>query len=347
MKKCLILFIISLFIGTMSAQAQDNDKEPSLLISGSVDTYYKYDFSGQSQITTSFAGAQNSVGIGMVDLIFEQTVGKFSFVGEVAFGPRAENSAPGPVQNLYVGYQATDKISFTGGFMATYIGYEVISPTGNFNYSTSYLFSNGPFQQAGVKMDFAVNERFAFMIGAFNEFDSYTNTQGGMDFGLQLYFMPVEGWDLYVNFVSSNDSGTETDITTTYQATEKLLIGFNAAQRNRGNFYNSETGDGVNFGGAALYVDYAFNDLAALGLRAEYFSDKDGTIFGLPDPNDVGSYLQTNVTAITLSANIGSGPLTFIPELRFDIASEDAFENSEGNPTKNAGQLLLAAYYAF
>ena len=347
MKKCILPLMAGLFNLVLNVQAQDDESAPSLLFSGSVDTYYKYDFSGKSQIPTSFAGAQNSIGIGMVNLVFEQAVGNFSFVGEVAFGPRAENSAPGPVQNLYVGYQATDKISFTGGFMATYIGYEVISPTGNFNYSTSYLFSNGPFQQAGVKMDYVVTDRFAFMVGAFNNFDSYTNTQGGMDFGLQLYFMPVDRWDLYINLVTSNDTGTETDITTTYQATDKLLIGFNAAQRTRGNLYNSEEGDGVNFGGAALYVDFAFNDVVAVGFRGEYFSDKDGSIFQVPDPADTGNYLKTEVIALTLSANIGSGPLTFIPEIRVDLASQNAFEDSKGDPADIAGQILLAAYYAF
>ena len=73
--------------------------------------------------------------------------------------------------------------------MGTYVGYEIISPTGNFNYSTSYLFSNGPFQQAGIKMDYAVSDRFALMFGVFNEFDSYVNTDGGLDLGAQIYFL--------------------------------------------------------------------------------------------------------------------------------------------------------------
>jgi len=328
-------------------QAQDEDGEPSLLISGSVDTYYKYDFSGESQIGTSFAGAQNSIGIGMVDLVFEQQLGKASFVGEVAFGPRAEASAAGPVQQLYVSYAVSDKVSFTGGFMGTYIGYEIISPTGNFNYSTSYLFSNGPFQQAGVKMDYAVSDRFALMLGVFNEFDSYTNSDGGLDLGAQLYFLPVDGWDLYINFVTSNDSGTETDITTTFQATDRFLIGLNAAHRTRGNFFNDSEGEGVNFSGAALYLNYGFSDVVGLGLRSEYFTDDKGSIFGYEDPNMPGTLLTTSVAAFTLSANIGSGPLKLIPEFRTDIASEDIFKNSDKQSTNVAGQFLLAAYYAF
>src|SRR5690606_15790441 len=77
------------------ASAQD---EP-LTISGSVDAYYKYDFSGYkgeeglSNIPTSFANEQNSVSLGMVNLILGKTVGKASFVGDVSFGPRGQHQS--------------------------------------------------------------------------------------------------------------------------------------------------------------------------------------------------------------------------------------------------------------
>src|SRR5207244_5003860 len=80
------------------AQAQDSTKavENPLTISGSVDAYYKYDFSrfrnaaGGSNIPTSFASDQNSISIGMVDLAVKKKVNKASFVGELSFGPRGE-----------------------------------------------------------------------------------------------------------------------------------------------------------------------------------------------------------------------------------------------------------------
>jgi hypothetical protein len=75
MKLKFTLLGVLLYIISFSAMAQDEDS-PGLTISGSVDTYYKYDFSGSSQIGTSFAGAQNSIGIGMVDIAFSQTWGK-------------------------------------------------------------------------------------------------------------------------------------------------------------------------------------------------------------------------------------------------------------------------------
>ena len=167
MKKFSLLLLAALFTVVFNVAAQD-EEDNSLSISGSVDTYYKYDFSGDSQIPTSFVTDQNSFGIGMVDIILEQSLGKASFVGNVAFGPRADQSALGAVQNLYVSYALSDVVSFTGGFMGTFVGYEVISPVGNFNYSTSYLFSNGPFQNGGLKADFAFSDKIGLMLGVFN-----------------------------------------------------------------------------------------------------------------------------------------------------------------------------------
>jgi len=339
MKLILTFIVLLLYASSLTVLAQDEDS-PGLTISGSVDTYYKYDFSGQSQIGTSFAGAQNSIGIGMVDLAISQTWGKASFVGEIAFGPRADASAPGPVQNLYISYAFNNLISVTGGFMGTFIGYEVISPAANFNYSTSYLFSNGPFQNGGVKVDFTFSDRVGLMLGVFNNFDSYTNDDSGLDLGAQLYLMPVEGWDLYLNFVTSDDSGTEVDITTTYQAGDRLLIGLNAAKRTRGNLFVEDEGEGINFTGVAAYLNYSISDPVAIGLRYEYFHDDNGVILGTESES-------SNVNALTFSGNIHAGPITLIPEYRIDLASMDIFSTNSGAASSSASQIVIAAVYAF
>jgi hypothetical protein len=35
----------------------------------------------------------------------------------------------------------------------------------NFHYSTSYLFTNGPFQNAGVKANYAISDKVGIMVG--------------------------------------------------------------------------------------------------------------------------------------------------------------------------------------
>src|SRR6201992_4259636 len=354
MKK--ILLLISLFIvAVMAAKAEtaaiDTGKaaapapapappDPPLVLFGSVDTYWKYDFSKTSNIPTSFASDQNSISIGMVDLGLKKTVGKASFVGELSFGPRSDQSIPNSeyhIQNLYVSYNVTDKFSLAAGYMSTFIGYEVISPAGNFNYSTSYLFTNGPFQNAGFKATYAFSDKVSLMAGIFNNYWNVyssvraigTNATASGDvssFGAQLTVTPAKGWTAYLNVITGSYSGTEFDLTTAYQITDAFKLGLNAADFSAPN-------KGGGFSGAALYPQIAVSKAVTLGLRGEYF-----------DYKNAGG----NVTAITSTANIKAGPLTIIPEVRFDNKSTAfpyTFVDSNGAATDSASQFLIAAVY--
>lgn len=328
--------------------AQEAAKVAPLEISGSVDTYFKYDFAKVPNIATSFASDQNSISIGMIDLALKKTTGKASFVGELSFGPRgqagsllSENGESFHIQNLYASYAFTDKFSMTAGFMGTFIGYEVISPVANFNYSTSYLFSAGPFQNAGIKGTYAFTDKVSLMVGLFDDWNVYTDVNGVSHVGAQLTVSPVEGWTAYLNVLSGKSAGavgvgTIMDLTTSYQVTEKVKVGLNAADYTIGN-------DGGGYSGAALYLQNAFSPAVSLGIRGEYFSTKD-KVNGAANLNVVPG---ESVAAVTLSANIKSGGLTFIPEVRFDNGSADMFAKSNLLPTKSASQFSLALVYAF
>src|ERR1700744_1215570 len=151
-KRYLFLFLVInwVIVSHFTANAQDTLKEnQGIEFSGSADVYYKYDFAGGNiaNIPTVFANESNSVSIGMLDLVMKKKTGKASFVGEIAFGPRNDESIPAvtspagdthyyDVQNLYVSYDVTGKLNIAVGYMSTFIGYETVTPTGNFNYST-------------------------------------------------------------------------------------------------------------------------------------------------------------------------------------------------------------------
>jgi hypothetical protein len=323
--------------------AQDTPLE----ISGSADVYYKYDFAKTENIGTSFATDHNSVSLGMLDITLKKKTGKASFVGEVSFGPRGQyQSIPNGdgtdgnsfhIQNLYATYEATDKLSFTAGYMGTFIGYEVISPVANFHYSTSYLFTNGPFQNAGVKANYAFSDKVGLMVGAFN--DSWNTYKADSALGLnaigaQLFLAPVEGVNFYVNFMDGSASGTIVDLTASFQVTDKFTLGLNAADW-------SGVGEKEGYSGIALYPAVAVTDNFGLGLRAEYFEAKKNS-GGLSNV-----MADESVTALTLSANLKAGGLTIIPEFRLDNGSDDFFVKSSGAPTKSASQFAVGVVYGF
>lgn len=340
MKKVTLILALMLTGSMTFAQdaAETAPKSTPLEISGSGDLYYKYDFSKSANIPTSFATDQNSLSLGMLDIALKKSVGKASFVGEVSFGPRGQyQSIPNGdgvdgnsfhIQNLYATYAFTDKFSMTAGYMGTFIGYEVISPVGNFHYSTSYLFTNGPFQNAGVKANYKISDKFGAMVGLFNDtWNSYSAdpVKGLNAVGAQLSYAsgPVSA---YLNFMDGSVSGTIVDLTASFQLSEKFKLGLNAADF-------SNEGD-VGYTGVALYPSYAISDTFGLGLRGEYFAYKEGSG-------------DTDVTALTLSANLKAGGFTFIPEFRFDNNSEEVFVDSDMAPTKSASQVVLAVVYGF
>ncbi|WP_310380169.1 porin [Flavobacterium sp.] len=341
MKKTVLILSMMLVSSMTFAQetTETTPKSTPLEISGSADLYYKYDFSKTANIPTSFGSDQNSVSLGMLDIAFKKTTGKASFVGEVSFGPRGQyQSIPNGdgtdlnsfhIQNLYATYAVSDKLSLTAGYMGTFIGYEVISPVANFHYSTSYLFTNGPFQNAGVKANYKISDKFGAMLGLFNDtWNSYkSDPSNGLNaIGGQLSYASGKT-SAYLNFMDGSVSGTIVDLTATFQLTEKFKLGLNAADF-------SNEGD-VGFTGVALYPSYPLTDAFTLGLRAEYFKYKEGSG-------------DTDVTALTLSGNYKVGGFAVIPEFRLDSNSDEVlFVNSNLAPAKSASQFLLAVVYGF
>lgn len=347
MKKSL-LSIAALCAVVLGVKAQD----APLSISGSVDAYYKADLAKKpDNILTSFATDHNSVSLGMIDVVLKKTTGKASFVGEVAFGPRGQyQSIPNGdgkdvnsfhIQNLNVNYAFTDKFSMAAGYFGTFVGYEVISPVGNYNYSTSYLFTNGPFQNAGLKATYAFSPKASLMVGAFNDgWNSYKADPnfGAASVGAQLMVAPVEGWSAYVNVLSGYNSGTILDLTTGYQVSKSFKVGVNAADWSAG-LGAKDAG----YTGGALYLQNAFTDSFGLGIRGEYFkAKKNNGELALS-----GVVANESVFATTLSANIKAGGLTFIPEFRVDNGSATQFFKENGSATKSASQVALALVYAF
>ncbi|MGB3616979.1 MAG: outer membrane beta-barrel protein, partial [Catalinimonas sp.] len=234
----------------------------------------------------------------------------------------------------------TDKFSMTAGYMGTFVGYEVIAPTGNFNYSTSYLFTNGPFQNAGVKAEYAFSDKVSLMVGLFNDWNVYTDPNGLSDFGAQLYLAPVDGWDVYLNLISGFPSGTEIDLTTGYQITDAFYLGLNAAD------WTASGENAGGFTGVALYPQVSLSDNFSLGLRYEYFTFKDMEMAG--EDGAPGTTLEGEAyNAVTLSGNIKLGPLTVIPEVRLDAADQDVFIDSDAAAAGSAAQALIGVVYGF
>ncbi len=356
-----------------SEPAEDEEEAPTFSLSGSVDTYFRTGFGYKTYApATSFSNLKG-FGLGMVNLIASYEGEKVGFVGDLVFGPRGRdalfNVEGGIINQLFVYYNLSEKVKLNLGQFNTFLGYEVISPAVNFHYSTSYLFSYGPFNHTGLRADFDLGggmvAKLAVMnptdILEFNPVNTYTlggqighsSDAGGIWFNV--LYGDQDGKLVKEDFAGemtySAGSLFQADLTTGYNIGEKFYIGLNTSYQTvaAGESFTAEgdiedsDGDATSFFGVALYPKITFSESFALGLRLEQFMIKKGhlDIIGLDEEGD-GS-----VTALTLSANYKVGGLTIIPEVRMDMTSEDSFVDKNAEFQKSLSSFTLAAVYAF
>lgn len=350
----------ALVASTFAATAQDG---PELSISGSVDAYFKTNLSptnyGPEQAPGSSFTNGNGFSLGMANLILGVEGEKSGFVADLVYGPRgneavfysdpAEGGLGGTtlaVNQLYTYWNVSDAATLTFGNFNTFLGYEVISPAANFNYSTSFMFSNGPFSHTGLKLDYSASDDLSFMLAVMNPTDwTDFNPTDTYTLGAQVGYKGV-----YLNLIYGDQDGSaegtagatfQVDLTAGFDLTEELYLGVNATYNTTADT-DPGSGDDTGFSGVAGYLQYALTDAFAIGTRVEYFSTVGG--FGVLE-EDVDA--KGSVLNVTLSAPYKIGDLTLIPEFRLDSQGEDAFIDGDGEPTSSLSTFYLAAVYAF
>jgi hypothetical protein len=401
MKKLILFSFLIIFGFSQNIFAQEEvltvavieEEEPSkLTLSGSVDAYFRSNFNvpnkGEStQAPASSFGNLPGFSLGMANIIATYEGKKVGAVADLVFGPRGEDAVFGSplyaggfagssqiINQLYVYWNVNDAVTLTFGNFNTFLGYEVISPTGNFNYSTSYMFSYGPFSHTGLKADFALSDKWSLMASVMNPTDmTEFNTSGTYTLGAQLGYSTDAG-STFLNFVYGDQDGKLTndgsltgdrfsagrtfqvDLTTGFNVSDALFIGVNTTYNTTSSgeiFTGSDVqnidGDGSGFYGFAGYLQATTSEKFAIGLRGEYFSVFNGGlegVVGLNRPASEGG--EGSVFAATLSGNVKiTKNLTLIPELRLDTMGQDFFVNKDLNPSKSLASFLLAAVFAF
>lgn len=374
-----------------TTQEEPKEEVKTFTLSGSVDTYFHSSFGTQNGYpmidpttpgetyapSTSFADLKG-FSLGMVNLIASYQGEKAGFVGDVVFGPRGKAAVFGTasgqaiVNQLYAYYKLSDAVTINLGQFNTFLGYEVISPTINFHYSTSYLFSWGPFNHTGARADFAFGDGFVAKVAVMNPTDIVEfNPVNTYTLGGQIGYSNDAG-GIWLNVLSGDQDGKldtdkdaigatsagklfQWDITTSWNLGEKFSLGLNTSMQSTGKrkIINAQNdivdvpgAESSSFFGVALYPKLTLSETFGLGLRAEYFAIKKGHlgIIGL-DGNGDG-----NVMEFTLSGNYKVGGLTFIPEFRIDKTSEDSFytmSNRTASPKSLLATINLAAVYKF
>ena len=367
---------------TEAKTEEEEEKKGQFTFSGYIDSYYTGNFNkplSRSNLGAYYARVfdqkSGQISLGLVQTKMQYSNDKSDVVVDLTFGPNANlgnyGNAVGTalaIKQAYFNWKASSKLTLTAGQFGTHIGYEVIDAPVNFNYSLSNLFNNGPFYHIGVKGTYAFSDKASLMVGVVNNVDNLDDNNRKKGLISQLFLNPAEGWNVYLNFINSNESNPDAqgntpsahyrvfDIVTTYQATEKLLLGLNAAYGSQKGDYQGTGGptDTKTWGGAAGYINIATSDLFSIGARYEYF-DNTGGARALLNRKDEG----TSVNSFTLTGNftLADGHLLIKPEFRLDAYKKlsgagetnlQQFEDSKGVFSKNSQSTLgLALIYKF
>lgn len=331
MKK--IITLSMLFVATAIFAQEEKSK---LSISGSVDAYYQTYLTAPDNVGagfgTAFAG-QSGFALGMGNIIASYEGEKAGAVLDLVTGPRGAGATfntdivDGIVNQAYVYWNVSEGTTLTFGRWNTFLGYEVIAPAANFNYSCSYLFSSGPFSHMGLKADFALGDDFSLMLAITNPWDTNdTSMTGEYAFGAQLGYSG-QFLNLYYDSGNAGGLGFEIDYTGGFDLSDSFFLGINAA-------YNDNDGSG--FYGAALYPQIATSDSFSIGLRGEYFA-----LHG--DGDDLPSVLATTLTGSYTVDN-----LIIKPEIRLDSwSNNEPFVDNDGAFSDSLAAFTLAAIVTF
>jgi hypothetical protein len=329
LKKSILIAIVALL--SVSTYAQEEEPASTFSVAGSIDTYFR---SSESAPGTSFANLPG-FSMGMANIIMSYEGEKSGFVADLVYGPRGADAvfnstgSANIVNQLYAYYNFSDSFTVTMGNFNTFLGYEVISPVSNFNYSTSYMFSYGPFSHSGIKADIGLSDDASLMLAVLNSTD-YTESQPiGEDFmiGVQLGL-----FGQYINYLGGGTAGvSQIDFTGGIDLGDSFFIGVNATS------YSDDSD--IEFSGFALYPQYTFSDSFALGARFESFSENGKGLGALGVNGDN--------TSFTITGSITAGNFMIKPEIRMDSASSKFYKDADGVDTDSLSVFMVAAIYSF
>ncbi len=242
------------------------------------------------------------------------------------------------VRQAFLQY-ATGPLTIMAGKFVTLAGAEVINPTLNTNYSRSLLFFDSePLTHTGIRASYAVTDTITVTGGVNNGWNTTSTNYGSKTGELSVaWTAPNKMFALAGNaYFGKNDPSfygfdaekTLIDVVATYNATSQLtfIINFDWDQQKF-----ADNSPSASWNGAALYVNYAFNDQWRVSVRGEYLDDKDGFVTGEH---------QTLKEGTVTFAYMPTKSFEFRVEGRYDKAQTPLFVRALNSSEEGGGRIF-------
>lgn len=173
-------------------------------------------------------------------------------------------------------------LTIQAGKFTTLAGAEVIAPTGNTNFSRSFLFYAEPMTHTGLRATYALTDTVSIIVGVNNGWN-YTRVDYGSKTGeFGIAFNPDKYFALTAQAYIGKDpvdlsSRKFFDTVATFNATSALsfVMSYDWGRQDASSVTAGGAWDGI-----AAYVNYQLTRQWRVSLRGEYFDDRNGFITG-------------------------------------------------------------------
>jgi len=277
------------------------------------------------------------------------------------------------VQEAYMTYAVTSKLSVIGGRFVTPEGFEGVDTVNNPNFSEGLLFwAMEPISHTGVKVNYVFSDKVNATIGLVNGWNVDTDNNSQKTIMWQVATTPTKqiSWSfqgLYgnefkpANAVVAGATHADTlslDTVFGYNPTDKLSLNAQLNWKEVSNDQTLITADGgtalgtTHASGAGIWASYATTSKFTEVVRYEIISDENGAnVFGsgaFGNEPSAGTGTNQTVQEFTLThktmlaANMGTRL-----EFRHDWSNEPAFVRSEGTAVRNQNTISADWFVTF
>jgi len=296
--------IAGAFSQALAQTAAATPAAPTVVVGGMVDTYFAYDFTHQTAGTTGlgtgyfYNNVDSSYTMGLAEAKVTATQGPASAHLVLAYGQEgalALGAAPGiDVLQAYVSY-TSGQWTFNAGKFVTWMGYEVIESSSNWNYSHSLLFGTLPFWHTGMSVNFAPSSSFGITGYVVDGINTNTTPSSviGKEYGLEFAITPNSMWTITLNGMFgpadqpgtvplgiSNDLAWTGEAIVVYKPDSMWSFALDAEMGSTALPAAFTAPSSLSYWGIALYGRDQIASDFAIALRLEDLNDADDSVLG-------------------------------------------------------------------
>lgn len=342
LKYSLALALVFLLRNMAAAQADSTTETKPIQISGNADVYFRL-AQNKTASSTIPSYAHGRPGLGWLNLMIEGDFKRWGFGTELGAGERATQlySAEGEefsfIVQSFAFYKINDRLKASAGTFTTHFNYEYTEPGSNGNYSNTYIYTVIPASYLGLRLDYALNDQWSFMLGLYGDSDR-RQLKGNGRHVAALANYAGDKLNVAFNFIEGRDGDSTqvlmADCYGDYAFTERFKLGWEL------HFMldnNDDLGKSY-WQGLAIYAQQQLAPRFSLNLRSEWFDDVDGYWFGLP---------KLHVFSNTLTGKFTLHPVVLMPEIRLDRSNDAVFARKNGTNSKQELSFLMGASVFF